>query len=69
MLSQLLWYSLDTGLFLTRTNVQLAFLGARGIYSLYSSVNSIVKYMNPPPPKFQLLQIEQDEDYSVVTRL
>lgn len=69
MLLELLLYSVDTGLFLTRTNIQLAYLGAKGVYTMYNSVNSIVKYMNPPTPQVRLLQIEQDEDYSVVTRL
>jgi hypothetical protein len=69
MLLELLLYSVDTGLFLTRANIQLAYLGAKGVYTMYKGVNSVVKYMNPPAPQVRLLQIEQDEDYSVVTRL
>ena len=69
MLIELLMYSVDTGLFLTRTNFQLAYLGAKGVYTMYKGLNSVVKYMNPPAPQVQLLQIEQEDDYSVVTRL
>ncbi len=66
---ELLLYSVDTGLFLTRTNFQIAILGAKGVYNLYKGVNSVVRYMNPPPPRVQMFQIEQEDDYSVVTRL